>query len=117
MPITPQASEAKIAASIGNDFSSKNRRIWRETLSRIAAQDPAKLRRIAERVYAMAEAGDLGAIREIADRLDGKPMQSVEMEVRNPGAEMALDELNSTLDFVLMQIRKLKQEQKQGEAA
>jgi hypothetical protein len=35
--------------------------------------DPLRLRRIADKLAALAEQGDLGAIRELADRLDGKP--------------------------------------------
>jgi hypothetical protein len=35
------------------------------------------LRRIAEKLAEKAEEGDLAAIREIADRLDGKPTQQV----------------------------------------
>ena len=35
--------------------------------------DPLRLRRIAEKLARKAEEGDLAAIREVADRLDGKP--------------------------------------------
>src|SRR5438445_8043700 len=37
-----------------------------------------RLRSIAEKLAEKAEHGDLAAIREIADRLDGKPAQAVE---------------------------------------
>jgi hypothetical protein len=40
--------------------------------------NPLALRRIAAKLVGRAEAGDLGAIKEIADRLDGKPMQMVD---------------------------------------
>jgi ribosomal protein L17 len=36
------------------------------------------LRRIAAKLIERAEEGDLAAIREIADRLDGKPAQVIE---------------------------------------
>jgi hypothetical protein len=36
---------------------------------------PLRLRRIAQRLATLAEEGNLAAIREIADRLDGKPAQ------------------------------------------
>ena len=75
-----------MAGEIGNDFSSKNNRLWRETLRRVAAQNPAKLRAIAEALYDRAEQGDVAAIKEIGDRLDGKALQSVyltaEVEVK-----------------------------------
>lgn len=37
-----------------------------------------KLRTIAEKLVEAAEAGEAWAIREIADRVDGKPMQAIE---------------------------------------
>jgi hypothetical protein len=40
--------------------------------------NPHRLRAIAERLIEKAEQGDLQAIREIADRLDGKPAQAIE---------------------------------------
>jgi hypothetical protein len=41
-------------------------------------RDPLRLHRIAERLADKAEEGGLAAIREIADRLDGKPAQIVD---------------------------------------
>jgi hypothetical protein len=40
--------------------------------------DPLRLRRIAEKLAEKAEEGDLAAIRELADRLDGKPAQVID---------------------------------------
>lgn len=71
-----------MAGEIGNDFSSKNNRLWRETLRRVAAQSPEKLRRIAEALYDKAAEGDVAAIKEIGDRLDGKAIQAIEADVR-----------------------------------
>lgn len=68
-----------MAGEIGNDFSSKNNRLWRETLRRVAAQNPAKLREIAEALYEKAAQGDVGAIKEIGDRLDGKAAQALQL--------------------------------------
>lgn len=42
-----------------------------------AEDNPRKLRRIAEKLYDAAASGDVQAIREIADRLDGKVAQAV----------------------------------------
>lgn len=67
-----------MAAPEGNTFSSKDNRMWANTLRRAIVQsDGAKIRAIAEKVIAMAEAGDMAAVREIGDRLDGKPAQNV----------------------------------------
>jgi len=40
--------------------------------------NPLALRRIAAKLVERAEEGDLAAIREIADRLDGKPAQVID---------------------------------------
>lgn len=42
-----------------------------------ASEDPRKLDRIADKLFALAEAGDVAAIKEVADRLDGKVPQAV----------------------------------------
>lgn len=73
-----------MAGEIGNDFSSKNNRLWRETLRRVAAQNPEKLRRIADALYDKAAEGDVAAIKEIGDRLDGKAAQSLAIEGGDP---------------------------------
>ncbi len=52
---------------------------FRDALRRSIAEasgDPDRLNRIARALYSKAEDGDVNAIREIADRLDGKPAQS-----------------------------------------
>lgn len=67
-----------MAAPEGNDYSSKNNRLWANTLRRAITQgDGEKLRRIADALIAKAEDGDMAAIRELGDRLDGKPAQAI----------------------------------------
>lgn len=62
----------------GNTNSSKNNRLWGNTIRRALAQsNPDRLRNIAEALLKKAEEGDLGAIKEIGDRLDGKAAQSL----------------------------------------
>ena len=62
----------------GNTNSSKNNRLWAETIRRAVVQsDPERLRKIAEALLTKAEEGDLGAIKELGDRLDGKAAQAV----------------------------------------
>lgn len=61
-----------------------------------AAGDNHKaLRRIAKTLIGMAENGDMQAISAIADRLDGKPAQTVDMNVRKIARELTDDELAS----------------------
>jgi hypothetical protein len=70
--------ERKRGAQIGNSNAVKNKP-FREALDRAIAQDDGKrLRRAAERLLTMAAKatkGDTRAIRELADRLDGKAVQ------------------------------------------
>ena len=67
-----------MSAPVGNQNSSKANRLWAETIRRAVVQgDGERLRRIAEKLLDAAEAGDLQAIKELGDRLDGKPAQSV----------------------------------------
>jgi hypothetical protein len=64
---------------MGRPIGSTNREKPFNDALRIALRgDPLRLRRIAERLAEKAEEGDLAAIRELADRLDGKPAQVID---------------------------------------
>ena len=56
-----------------------------------ASGDPKRLRRVAVALLTKAETGDVAAIRELADRLDGKVPQAVTGE---DGAALALGSIN-----------------------
>jgi len=66
----------------------------KETAQDAEGKPVRKLRQMAEKLVDLAIQGDVGAIREVADRIDGKPTQAVEhsgdMTIRH---EQALDEL------------------------
>lgn len=67
-----------MGAPKGNTNSNKNNRLWADTIRRVAVQsDGARLRRMAEALFDKAEEGDINAMREIGDRLDGKAAQTV----------------------------------------
>jgi hypothetical protein len=64
---------------MGRPIGSTNREKPFNDALRIALRgDPLRLRRIADKLATLAEGGDLGAIRELADRLDGKPAQVID---------------------------------------
>src|SRR6476469_9849955 len=64
---------------IGRHIGSVNREKPFNDALRIALRgDPLRLRRIADKLATLAEEGDLAAIRELADRLDGKPAQAID---------------------------------------
>jgi hypothetical protein len=72
-------------APIGNQNAIKAKR-WQKALERALARLGAGdvdmgLNGIADRVVSLAQAGDKDAWKEIGDRLDGKPAQSVSIDL------------------------------------
>jgi hypothetical protein len=64
-------------APLGNRNASKNK-TWEDTLRRaLLAEDGKMLRAAADALVAKAVYGDVGALKEIGDRLDGKPVQAI----------------------------------------
>ena len=62
----------------GNPSGKAPRKIWIAALNRAIAQDDGvRLRQAAEKLLDLAVGGDVPALRELGDRLDGKPAQSV----------------------------------------
>jgi hypothetical protein len=65
--------EPKVGAPFGNINSNKNNRIWANTIRKLAIQEDYKrIHVIAEKLFEKAAEGDLGAMKEVGDRLDGK---------------------------------------------
>lgn len=77
----------------------KSDKIWTDAL-RMAVMQPSKaqpdkkrIQTIAEKCVDMAESGDLPAMKEVFDRIDGKPAQAIAMELRKSFFdELAQDE-------------------------
>ena len=73
-----EGAGAPKGSNVGNNNSSKDNRLWRNTIQRAIAQgDPDRLRKIAEKLLEKAEEGDLGALKELGDRIDGKAAQQI----------------------------------------
>ncbi len=82
----------------GSPIKHERNRLVREAILRAlekGGQSPEDaLVPMAETILAQAKAGDVASFREIADRLDGKPSQQVEMTVtRGEPKELSEDEL------------------------
>ena len=74
------AAERSSEVNQGNTHSSKNNRLWAETLRRAVIQsDAERLRMIAEALLDKAASGDVSAIKELGDRLDGKAVATTEL--------------------------------------
>ena len=68
-----------MGAPLGNKNSTYDKRAWADAIRRIATQeDGKKMREAAEKLVDLAIAGDVPALRELGDRLDGKPKQEIE---------------------------------------
>jgi hypothetical protein len=64
---------------MGRPIGSLNReKPFNRALLMTLRSNPVALRRIAAKLIERAEEGELAAIREIADRLDGKPVQMLD---------------------------------------
>lgn len=69
-----------MGAPFGNTNGKKENRIWGDAIKRVVAQgNSQKLRDLAEKLVSLAEAGDVAALKELGDRLDGKPAQQVQL--------------------------------------
>ena len=72
--------EPKVGAPVGNTNSNKNNRIWANTIRKLAIQEDYKrIHVIAEKLFEKAAEGDLGAMKEVGDRLDGKAIATQEL--------------------------------------
>ncbi|CAB4161506.1 hypothetical protein UFOVP770_54 [uncultured Caudovirales phage] len=81
-----KAREIAAEANKGNTNSSKNNRLWADTLKRALLQaDGNKIRAIAEALIEKAASGDVSAIRELGDRVDGKPTQQIDQTTEHSG--------------------------------
>jgi hypothetical protein len=69
----------RVGAPLGNNNHRKGKP-FQDALRRAIAQNPQKLRNAADKVLDLAEAGEAWAVKEIADRLDGKSHQSTSLE-------------------------------------
>jgi len=67
-----------VGAPLGNQNGKKNRP-WSEAIQRaLLAENGKKLRAIADKIVQLAMDGDIQAIKELGDRVEGKPAQPVE---------------------------------------
>lgn len=74
-------------AQAGNKNASHDKP-WSDAIRRaLLADDGKKLRTLAEKLVERAEGGDITALREIGDRIDGKPRQQMEVTGKD-GADL-----------------------------
>ena len=84
---------------MGRPLGSPNRDKPFNDVLRIALKArPHSLRRIADKLIDKGEEGDLPSIREIADRLDGRPVQMIDRR------ELSINSINELTDEELLVI-------------
>lgn len=66
-----------MGAPLGNQNNRKNQ-YWSDALRKYITQNPTDLAEAAQALFNKAKEGDINAIREIGDRLEGKAVQRVE---------------------------------------
>lgn len=80
----------------GNPAGRSKDKVWADAI-RIAVNESAgdrrRLRALADKLVEEALSGNMQAMKEIGDRLDGKAAQSVDVNITRTPAEMTDDEL------------------------
>ena len=67
-----------MGAPIGNKNSTKDKRVWGKVVRKLAVQEDYKrIHNVAEALFRKAEDGDIAAIKELGDRIDGKSEQTI----------------------------------------
>ena len=67
---------AKSGAPIGNNNAAKGK-LWSDAIRMELAQDKQRIRKLVRALLDKAESGDVSAIKELGDRLEGKPHQTI----------------------------------------
>lgn len=66
-----------MGAPIGNTNGKKENRLWADAIRKKVIQGKS-LDKLAAKLVQMAEEGDMSALKELGDRLDGKAKQQIE---------------------------------------
>jgi hypothetical protein len=70
---------AERGAPLGSQNAKKGKLFYDQLRKVLVQEDALRLRKIAEKLVEAAEEGEAWAVKEIMDRMDGKPVQSTEI--------------------------------------
>jgi hypothetical protein len=76
--ITPESSD-KGGAQPGNQNAKKGKLFYDALRLALVQEDRKSLRKITDKLVKAAEEGDAWAVKEIMDRMDGKPVNTTEL--------------------------------------
>ena len=83
--VLEEAREKAREVNKGNNYSSKQNRMWGNIVRKLAVQEDYKrLHEVANALYEKAAEGDISAIKELGDRLDGRVEQKVSGDSDSP---------------------------------
>ena len=72
--------KSRAAKMMGNQNAVKGKLFFGELRKVLVQEDAKRLRAIAEKLVKSAEDGEAWAVKEIMDRMDGKPLQATSIE-------------------------------------
>jgi hypothetical protein len=72
--------KSRAAKMMGNQNAVKGKIFFGELRKVLVQEDAKRLRAIAEKLVKSAEDGEAWAVKEIMDRMDGKPLQATSIE-------------------------------------
>ncbi len=72
--------KSRAAKMMGNQNAVKGKLFFGELRKVLVQEDARRLRAIAEKLVKSAEDGEAWAVKEIMDRMDGKPLQATSIE-------------------------------------
>ena len=76
---TESGKNEKISESMKGNTNASKGKVWNDALRKAIAQNPHKVRAAVEQLLDLAADGEAWAIKELADRLDGKSIQSTDI--------------------------------------
>ena len=82
-----------MAAAIGNNYSGKHAVLETSLRSIVREDDGKRIRQGCEKLLDQFAEGDLPAFNAVSDRIDGKPGQSIEMNVTKEAQDYSREEL------------------------
>jgi len=80
MDLDIDSTISKGGAPKGNDNARKGKLFYGELRKTLVQNDALKLRQIAEKLVESAIEGEPWAVKEVMDRMDGKPLQATSIE-------------------------------------
>jgi len=81
----------------GNNLGGKSKKPWADAIERaikrMQSEDPQALEKVARKLLSKAARGDIMALKELGDRLDGKSMQPIQITETSPWDGLTVNDI------------------------